>query len=235
MNIVITGASRGFGRSIAERFAAGGEKHLFLLSARDKNRLTETVGELKNAYPSSEFLFFPADLGIKQEVIGFGEWVLKQASVVDILVNNAGIYLPGAVSDEADGVLEQLIAVNLYSAYHLTRVLLPVMIRKGSGHIFNMCSIASLQAYKNGGSYSITKYALAGLSANLREELKTTGVKVTAVFPGAAYTDSWKGSGVDPQRLMDEKDVSDMIFAAAMLSPRACVEEIILRPQEGDL
>jgi short-subunit dehydrogenase len=235
MNIVITGASKGFGRSIAERFAASGEANVFMLCSRDKSQLTNTAGELTQAYPSSEFRVYSADLGIREQAIEFGQWVLQQVAVVDILVNNAGIYLPGSVSNEADGVLEKLVAVNLYSAYHLTRTLLPTMIEQRSGHIFNMCSIASLQAYKNGGSYSITKYALAGFSANLREELKTSGIKVTAVFPGAAYTDSWKGSGVDPQRLMDEKDVSDMIFAAAKLSTRACVEEIVLRPQAGDL
>jgi len=126
-------------------------------------------------------------------------------------------------------------AVNLYSAYHLTRTLLPAMIARKAGHIFNMCSVASLKAYPNGGAYSISKFALAGFSANLREEMKAFGIKVTTVYPGAAYTDSWAGSGVDPQRIMEAGDIADMILAAARLSPQATVEEIILRPQLGDL
>ena len=235
MNIVITGASKGFGRAIAEKFAAEPHHHLVMLCARDKNRLEDTANELTKTYPSSEFRVHACDLGIKEEALAFGDWVLRQASEIDILVNNAGIYFPGSVHNEEEGVLEKLIAVNLYSAYHLTRRLLPAMMSKRSGHIFNMCSIASLMAYPNGGSYSISKYALAGFSRNLREELKSYNIKVTAVFPGAAYTDSWKHSGVDPQRLMDEKDVTDMIFAASKLSARACVEEILLRPQPGDL
>jgi len=130
--------------------------------------------------------------------------------------------------------------VNLYSAYHLTRTLLPKMMHQqntsGSrGHIFNICSIASLKSYKNGGSYSISKFALAGFSKNLREEMKPYGIKVTAVYPGAVYTDSWAGSGIDPKRIMEASDIAEMIYASAQLSPQATVEDIVLRPQLGDL
>ena len=128
-----------------------------------------------------------------------------------------------------------MIEVNLYSAYHLTRVLLPAMMKQKSGHIFNICSIASLQAYPNGGSYSISKFALAGFSKNLREEMKPHGIKVTAVYPGAAYTDSWAASGIDKKRFMEANDIADMIFAASQLSTKACVEDIVLRPQLGDI
>jgi short-subunit dehydrogenase len=128
-----------------------------------------------------------------------------------------------------------MIAVNLYSAYHLTRVLLSGMMARKEGHIFNLCSIASLKAYPNGGSYSISKFALAGFSKNLREELKPHGIKVTAVYPGAAYTDSWAGSGIDPVRIMEAGDIAEMVYAASRLSAQAAVEEIVLRPQLGDL
>ena len=125
--------------------------------------------------------------------------------------------------------------INFYSAYHLTRLLLPSMMKQKSGHIFNICSIASLHAYPNGGAYSISKFAIYGFSKNLREELKPHGIKVTHVLPGAALTDSWSASGVDPQRIMEAADIGKMVYAAAQLSPQACVEEIILRPQLGDL
>ena len=145
------------------------------------------------------------------------------------------MFLPGSINNEEAGTLEAMINTNLYSAYHLTRALLPSMIANKSGHIFNICSIASLQAYSNGGSYSISKFALLGFSKNLREELKPLGIKVTAVLPGAAYTDSWSGSGVDPKRIMEADDVAKMVFAASQLSSQAVVEDIILRPQLGDL
>jgi short-subunit dehydrogenase len=109
------------------------------------------------------------------------------------------------------------------------------MMAQKKGHIFNMCSIASLHAYTNGGAYSISKFALLGFSKNLREEMKPHGIKVTAVIPGAVYTDSWAGSGVSRERIMQAADVAAMIYTAAQLSPQACVEDIVLRPLEGDL
>jgi len=154
---------------------------------------------------------------------------------IDILINNAGSFLPGSIYTEKDGVFETMMETNLNSAYHLTRTVLPAMMEAKSGHIFNMCSIASLAAYKNGGSYSISKFALLGFSKNLREELKSYNIKVTAVIPGAVYTDSWSGSGISPERIMEVNDVANIVYAASLLSPQACVEDIVMRPQLGDL
>jgi short-subunit dehydrogenase len=128
-----------------------------------------------------------------------------------------------------------MIAVNLYSAYHLTRKLIGSMMKQKSGHIFNMCSIASLNAYANGGAYSISKFALHGFSKNLREEMKPYGIKVSSVFPGAVLTDSWGDFDNSNQRIMEAQDIAKLVFAAAQLSPAACVEDIIIRPQLGDL
>jgi short-subunit dehydrogenase len=232
MIIVITGASKGIGKAIAEKYAAEG--HTLLLCARNAEQLHATADELVEQYPNSVVTVKAVDMGVKSEAIAFGEWVL-QTGTPGIVVNNAGSFLPGNVHTEEDGVIEKMIETNLYSAYHLTRVLLPAMMHAKGGHIFNMCSIASLQAYPNGGSYGISKYALAGFSKNLREELKPHGIKVTAVYPGAVYTDSWSGSGVNPGRIMQSNDVAELIFITSKLSPQACVEEIVLRPQLGDL
>jgi NADP-dependent 3-hydroxy acid dehydrogenase YdfG len=175
------------------------------------------------------------DVANKKQLTEFVNWIQTFTNRIDILVNNAGMYLPGSAHGEDDGVLESLMEVNVYSAYHVTRLLLPQMIKAKSGHIFNICSIASLNAYPNGGAYSISKFALYGFSKNLREEMKPHGIKVTHVLPGAAFTDSWSGSGINPKRIMEAGDIAKMVYAAAQLSPQACVEEIILRPQLGDL
>ncbi len=233
MKAVITGASRGFGKAIAEVFAAGG--YDLVLSSLDPERLTVAAEGLSRKFPRISVASHTADVSDKNSVKSFAKWVLQQSGTIDVLVNNAGSFVSGNVSDEAEGQLEQMLAVNLFSAYYLTRALLPKLISQKAGHIFNMCSIASLQAYRQGGSYSISKFALAGFSKNLREELKQHGIKVTAVYPGAAYTDSWAGSGVDPKRIMEAEDIARMIYAAAQLSPQACVEDIVIRPQLGDL
>lgn len=233
MNCIITGASRGLGKAMAGRFAAGGY-HLALV-ARDGKRLDAVRDELETRYPGIRIQCFPVDLSKEEEVLSLGKGLVNAGFEVDVLINNAGAFLPGSVHNEPKGLLEQLMAVNLYSAYHLTRELLPAMMARRSGHIFNICSVASFKAYPNGGAYSITKYALAGFSANLREELKPHHIKVTTVYPGAAYTDSWAGSGVDPERIMTAADVAEMVYTASRLSPQATVEEILLRPQLGDL
>jgi short-subunit dehydrogenase len=233
MNVVITGASRGLGKAIAHIFAQNG--HNLYLTSRSEVALYKAVEELMTAYPGISIKAKAFDLAEKEQAQAFGEWMLSLRVPVDVLVNNAGLFDPGSVYNEPDGTLEHMMSVNLFSAYHVTRSLIEHMIQQKSGHIFNMCSIASLKAYPNGGAYSISKYALAGFSTNLREEMKPFNIKVTAVYPGAAYTDSWEGSGIDPKRIMQADDIAKMIYAASQLSPQACVEEIILRPQLGDL
>jgi short-subunit dehydrogenase len=231
MNVVITGASQGIGKGIAERFAAAGA-NLFL-SARNMDKVVEWKIDLSKKYGINIFTY-NADLSKKDEVDGLAEEILKKFEKIDVLVNNAGSFVPGSVYNEPEGSLEMMIAINLYSAYHLTRKLLPFMMNSKSGHIFNMCSIAGLQAYANGGAYSISKFALNGFTKNLRDEMKTHGIKVTAIHPGAVFTSAWEGFA-QPERIMEVKDVAEMVFAASQLSLLACVEDIILRPQLGDL
>jgi short-subunit dehydrogenase len=231
MHIVITGASKGLGKAFAHQFANG---NTLLLCARNEEELKKTTEDLKKKFPSGNIHYTVADLSKKPNVLAFADWC-NSFGAVDILINNAGQFIPGSVYNEEDGVLETMLETNLYSAYFLTRALLPKMMERKSGHIFNICSIASLQAYSNGGSYSISKFALLGFSKNLREELKPFHIKVTAVMPGATFTDSWKGSGVDENRMMQADDIAAMLQAASTLSWQACVEEIVIRPQLGDL
>ena len=176
MNAVITGASRGIGRATAELFAIHGFD--LLLNSANENRLLETIEFFKTKYPNISVDGSAADLSIKDQATMFGQWAISKADTIDVLVNNAGSFIPGNVTDEKEGTLEHMIGVNLYSAYYTTRSILPKMMANRSGHIFNICSIASLMAYPNGGSYSISKFALLGFSKNLRHELKSFGIKV---------------------------------------------------------
>lgn len=232
MNIVITGASKGMGKAIAGKFATG--KNNIFICARHEEELSDTASEL-NSNKGNWVQYFAADLSRKEEVLEFANWILTQDMAIDILINNAGQFIPGSIFNEEEGTLEKMMAINLFSAYHLVRALLPRMIKERSGHIFNICSIAALTAYSNGGSYSISKYALMGLTKNLREELKPFNIKVTAVYPGAVYTSSWEGSDVLPGRIMEVNDIANMVYAASLLSPQACVEDIVIRPLQGDL
>ncbi|ANH83428.1 short-chain dehydrogenase [Niabella ginsenosidivorans] len=232
MHILITGASQGIGLAIAEVFAKQG--NTLLLSSRNDLKLYKTMETLQTHYPDAVFYAKAFDLSVKEEAIALGKWALEKGTP-DILVNNAGLFEPGNISDEAEGVLESQMAVNLYSAYHLTRTVLPAMKKNARGFIFNICSVAGLQAYPNGGSYSISKFAMNGFSQNLRQELKPYGIKVSAFFPGAVMTASWGDFDNSEKRIMEAGDIAKLIEATTQLSAAACVEDIIIRPQLGDL
>ncbi len=231
--IVVTGGSHGIGRAIIEKFTNEGFDAV--TCARDRAGLEALKTELKQHNSAAEVYVRQADMSLKEEVSAFAAYVLSLNRPVDVLVNNAGYFVPGDIATEPEGNLEKMIDAHLFSAYHLTRALIEHLMHKRSGHIFNMCSIASFQAYKNGGSYAIAKAALLGFSRCLRQEMMDQGIRVTAVMPGATKTRSWAGAGLPDERFMRPEDVAETVFSAYHLSPNSVVEEIILRPQEGDI
>lgn len=233
LSAIITGATQGIGRAIAEKLLSEGFD--VAVCARTEADLQELRGAWKASFPEREVMAIQADLSDVDAVKRFAAEVIAAFGAPYILVNNAGIFKPGSLATEPEGQLEQMMAVNVYSAYHLTRALLPAMQEQGDGHIFNLCSVASLKAYPNGGAYSVTKYALLGFSDNLREELKETGIKVTAIAPGATWSRSWSGSGMSEDRIMKAEDIANLMWASYTLSKQACVEMLVVRPQLGDL
>ena len=140
-NAIITGATQGIGKAIAEKLLSEGFS--VAICARNEAELDSLKNEWLQQYPAATIIAFRADLGQKEEVMAFADAVLDEFAEVDILVNNAGIYNPGQLETEEDGQLEHLMAVNLYSAYHLTRRILPAIQHSRKGHIFNICSVAA--------------------------------------------------------------------------------------------
>jgi short-subunit dehydrogenase len=232
MNAIITGASKGIGKAIAEKLVR--ENVNIAFCSRNQKDIWNTAKELHDIN-KVKIYHQTADLTKKAECDLFIKNAIAELGNIDLLINNTGTYTPGEIYSEADGALEHLMSTNLYSAYHITRACLPNMLQRQQGHIFNICSIAGTQPYANGGSYSISKYAMVGFSKNLREELKPKGIKVTTVNPGATMSDSWSGSDIDPKRIMEAKDIADAIWAIYNLASQTVVEEIVMRPQLGDL
>jgi short-subunit dehydrogenase len=230
---VVSGGSKGIGKAIVEKFASEG--YDVAVCSRDIKHLNSLKIDLENRFASKIYIF-SADMSVKSEVINFGNFVLSLNQNIKILVNNAGAFIPGQILEEEEGVLEKLINTNVYSAYYLSRILVPVMKKSvNASHVFNICSIASLLAYPQSGSYSISKFALLGFSKSLRDELKSSSVKVTSVMPGATLTDSWIGVDLPEDRFMKARDIAEIIWASYNLSNSAVVEEIVLRPIKGDI
>jgi len=228
---IVTGGTKGIGHAICNLL---GDKGFDLVTCA---RHQEDLDLLKANFAarSINLYAFQADLSKSEEVKSFVRYVHDNTNRVEILVNNAGVFYPGEILKEKEGQLEMMINTNLYSAYYLTRGLINLLHHGKKSHIFNMCSIASKIAYPNGGSYSISKFALLGFSKVLREELKSKGIRVTAILPGATWSDSWKGANFPQDRLMQATDIAHVLWSAYALSAAADVEEITLRPQLGDL
>jgi short-subunit dehydrogenase len=227
--IVVSGGSRGIGKAIVEKFLNEGFE--VAACSRSKGKLEE----LKRTVNSESLHIFKADVSIKEEAEAFGRFVAGLNVPIKALINNAGVFIPGRIFDEPEDNLVKQMNTNLYSAYYLTRSLITNLKTSESAHIFNVCSIASLMAYPASGSYSISKFAMLGFSKSIREELKNTNIKVTSVMPGATLTDSWAGVELPESRFIKSEDIAETIWAAFTLSKSAVVEEIVIRPQLGDL
>ena len=228
-SIIISGGSQGIGKALVKKFLENG----FQVFTCARN--AEKLESLKNEFNHPLLHTFVADLSDKKQVSNFAQWILNQETKIDVLINNAGYFLPGQIQNEEDGVLESQIEANLYSAYHLTKAILPSMQKSNSGHIFTICSTASITAYTAGGSYCISKFALLGFTKVLREELKTQEIKVTAVLPGATLTPAWDGVNLPDSRFIPAEDIANTIFSAYMMSASTVIEEILIRPQLGDI
>lgn len=231
--VVVTGGTKGIGKAVIEQFAREG--FAIATCSRNEEDLFRLQKEIKDKYPDSTLHYYKADLSEKQQTLGFAKFVKELNASVEVLVNNAGIFIPGQIHTEEEGVLEMMMNINLYSVYHLTRQLIGDMKKRKSGHIFNLCSTASIMPYINGGAYCISKFALLGMTKVLREEMKEHGVRVTAVLPGATLTASWKGADLPPERFMKPNDVALAILTAYKMSERSVVEELLIRPQLGDI
>ncbi len=229
---VVTGATKGIGKAIAEKYASEGFGVAFC--SRNKNEGDKLAKQLSDIY-KVDILAMHCDVGNKKQLQVFADAIKNRFNKVDVLVNNAGIFMPGKISTEDDENFEIQMAINLNAPYYFTRMLLPLIRQEPHSHIFNMCSTASIVAYPNGGSYCISKYALYGMTKVLREELKEENVKVTAILPGPTLTNSWDGVDLPKERFIPAKDVAQAIWNAYDTSPSTVVEEILIRPQLGDI
>lgn len=230
--VVVTGASHGIGRAVAVAFAGEPDTRLALVS-RNKSLLEETRALCRER--GAEADYFLCDVTDDEAVAALAETIRESWGVPDVLVNNAGLFEPGPVSDTSIDTFRKQVDVNLTSAFTVTKSFLDSMVERRSGHVFFMCSVASIKGYPGGAAYCAAKHGLLGLARALREETKENGLRVTALIPGATFTRSWEGAGFPEERFMPVEDVAAALLSAFRMSERSVVEEILLRPQLGDV
>lgn len=230
MNAIITGATKGIGKAVAELLAKNGFN--VAICARTQTDVTALKTTLEQEH-GIQVIAQAVDMSQKEAVKSFVAHIQQTWETIDILVNNAGVFIPCELaSADNEAAFEMMMDLNLYSTYYMTQGILPMMTAQNKGHIFNICSIASIMPY---GAYAVSKHAMLGFSKVLREEVKDKGVRVTAMMPGATYTASWEGTDLPQERFMKAEDIAQSLLDIYQLSDRTVVEEIILRPQLGDI
>ena len=226
---IISGGSRGIGFAIAQQLIHDGFfVHIIGSNSENLQNALVQLG-VENAQSSL------CDMSIASEVISLSQNLTQLYPQVQILVNNVGVFLPGSMMDEPSGQWEKEWELNVSSAYHLTRGLWPSLKATSRSHVFNMCSIASIVSYSAGGTYAVTKHALLGFSKSLREEGRPHGIRVTSLLPGATLTDSWAGVDLPKDRFMSAESVAKVLSVAFQINEDTQMEEVLLRPIQGDI
>jgi 3-oxoacyl-[acyl-carrier protein] reductase len=233
MNAIVTGATKGIGRAVVWHLAAN--NYHVVLCARNQKELDKLLVELRETYPKLSFFGLKADMEYISEVKAFAHFSLKSLGSVDVLVNNAGLYIPSELLLEDELSLERQMKVNVYAPHLLSKYCAEKMKLTNSGHIINICSMASIDPVLSAGSYSISKAALLSLTKVLRNELMPFGIKVTAVLPGATLTDSWSGTTLPSERFVSADDVALSIINCLQMSAGANIDEVIIRPLKGEI
>ena len=231
--ILVTGASQGIGAAIARMFAAEIVGARLALVARSEKKLRAVARRCEKS--GAEVEVFPCDVTEETAVAEMAAAVTGRFGGVDVLVNNAGRFAGAPFTEMSTADFDGMIAANLRSVFLVSRAIAPGMVKRGRGDIFNLSSIAGLIAYPGGAGYSAAKFGVAGLSKVMRAELKDKGVRVCCVYPGATVSPSWDGAGVPEQRMMPAEDIARALLDVYRLTRRTVVEEIVLRPQLGDV
>lgn len=229
-NIIITGASQGIGAATARAFAKNNS--LFLL-ARDENNLKKVSDECEKLGANTQY--FVCDVTKEQEVKTVAQHILTTIDAPHLLINNAGFYAPSHFQSMSSELFRAQIDINLISSFLITQAFLPAMLAKKSGDIFFVCSIASLGAYPNSVAYTTAKHGLLGLARSLRLEVMHQGLRVVSIMPGAVLTPAWDGVNVPEECFIPADDIAKVMVDVHKLDPRTNVEEVIVRPQRGDI
>jgi NADP-dependent 3-hydroxy acid dehydrogenase YdfG len=237
-HVIVTGASSGFGKAIAEAFARSGD-HL-IITGRRKDRLEDLANNLR-ADHGVRVLVLNFDVQDKKAVQDAVSSIPKDWEPIDILVNNAGLALGRDHFEEADmNDWETMMQTNVMGLIYMTRAVFPLLRKGGGGQIINMGSIAGKEVYEKGNVYCASKHAVDALSQSMRTDFLRYHIKVTAIHPGAAETEfslvRFKGdektaksvyAGFQP---LSAEDVADAVHYCAGLPPHVCINDLVIMP-----
>src|SRR2546421_6576058 len=223
---LVTGTSRGIGRAIAHRLATLGAS--LAICGRDRAALEDSSKSLQMlGAPVFSHVTDVTDAAQVAELVAKTESTLGP---INILVNNAGIGLFGPAHEKSEADWDRVLDSNLKSVFLVSRAVIPSMIRRGSGDIINISSLAGKNTFAGGGIYCASKWGLMGLSGCMMEDLRAHGIRVSAICPGSVATDFSGRSPKDASKVLSPEDVAHAVEAIVTQGPRSFLSEIHLRP-----
>ncbi len=234
--VFITGATSGFGKACAEKFASEG--YDLILNGRREQRLEEIKSELEKKFKIAVCLL-PFDVQNRKTVFDNIENLPEAWQSIDVLINNAGLALGRDYFDEADmDDWETMIDTNVKGLLYVSRAVIPFMIKNKKGHIINLGSVAGNEVYEKGSVYCGSKFAVDAISQSMRIDLLRHGIKVTNIEPGAAETEfsvvRFKGDNDTAKQVynglvpLTGKDIADIIYYTTTLPPHVCINEVVV-------
>jgi 3-oxoacyl-[acyl-carrier protein] reductase len=222
---IVTGASKGIGKSIALALGAHGVK--VVLAARSSELLSVVQAEMNaKGYQS---ISIPTDVTSQNSVKNLVVETLKHFGKVDILINNAGVGVFSKVVDTTDEDYKQMMDVNLKGVFLCTKAVIPSMIRQNSGEIINIASLAGKNSFAGGAVYSATKWGLIGFARSLMLEVRENNIRVVTICPGSVNT-NFGDKEKDEPYIVQPEDVSETVIFALTMPNRVNVSEIDIRP-----
>jgi NADP-dependent 3-hydroxy acid dehydrogenase YdfG len=225
---LVTGASRGIGLAIARRLGQMGAR--VSICARTAANLERAASDLRAA--GVQVLALRTDVTRGDEVAGLVIETQRTLGPVDILVNNAGIGVFGPFQEQAESDWNAILDTNLKSVFLASRAVAPEMIRRKTGHIINISSLAGKSTFANGAIYCASKWGLLGLTGCMAEELRAHGVRVSVICPGSVATEFSPHVGKDPSRLLQPEDVAHAVAALVTQAPGSFISEVHMRPTQ---
>ena len=234
--VFITGATSGFGKAAAEKFAANG--YDVVITGRRKERLQALEKELVKKY-AVNVCSLTLDVQDKKAVFDSIQNMPDAWKNVDVLINNAGLALGRDFFEDASmDDWDTMIDTNVKGLLYVSRALLPFMINRKKGHIINMGSVAAKEVYEKGNGYCASKHAVDAISKAMRIDLLRHGIKVTAIHPGAAETEfslvRFKGDEQQAKKIyegytpLSAEDIAEILFYCASLPPHVCINDLVV-------
>ncbi|HKV04057.1 MAG TPA: SDR family NAD(P)-dependent oxidoreductase [Candidatus Acidoferrales bacterium] len=223
---LVTGASRGIGLAIARSLAKMGAR--LCICARDAKRLGDVAKDFNRA--GSAVLAVPADLTRSGDIPALVRKTEQSLGPIDVLVNNAGVGYFGPTHEASEANWDSVLDTNLKAAFLLSSAVAHGMIRRRSGHIVNIASLAGKNAFAGGGIYCASKWGLLGLTECMAEDLRPHGIRVSAICPGTVETDFSPHGKKDPRKMLQPEDVAHAVEMILAQAPQSFISEVLLRP-----